>query len=550
MTELDWQPVLRFARPADGFWERKIADRDQRKAVFSSYSETVPTHPEVVFYESMSGARMMDSPYAIFEALTRDPSRRAPLLHVWSVHSMDVVPPELRERQDTIFVSRHTRAYMYLLTRAKYIIGNSALPEYFVRKQDQFYLNTWHGVGYKSLGRSERSPLGAALAVSNMLQSTHVLSPCAFMTRVHQHGFSMRGTYTGQLAETGYPRLDTTLAVDERKIANLRSELGLDPTKSTILYAPTWRGARGDSGFDTERLESDLRQLVHLGLNVIFLGHHIMNRHISSLDVPGVALPAKYMNTNQLLAVADLLITDYSSIFFDFMITKRPIVHYLYDYHSYKRDRGLALSRAALPGKIEYTSDDLIATVNDILSRPEYAPDDRYLGAMARFCPYDDGNATERVIEWFFYGDVAKVKLIPSSSKKRVCFWGGRMSEIDESSQFLERLRRRAEQGDADVTLFVAHGAARNQALRDLLVDIGDRISVVARADYAFGMTLEEKRARDELSSESLPETRALYHRIYQREYRRLFGDTRFDEVIILDGLSVFWRELAKYAHK
>src|SRR5699024_643158 len=107
----------------------------------------------------------------------------------------------------------------------------------------------------------------------------------------------------------------------------------------------------------------------------------------------------------------------------------------------------LALSRAALPGKIEYTSDDLIATVNDILSRPEYAPDDRYLGAMARFCPYDDGNATERVIEWFFYGDVAKVKLIPSSSKKRVCFWGGRMSEIDESSQFLERLRRRAEQG-------------------------------------------------------------------------------------------------------
>lgn len=550
MKRASWEPVFRFAADTRSFWTARISDREERKSAYSKYSETLPTHPEVVFYESMSGARMMDSPFSIFASLVKRPIEGPPLLHVWSVRSMDIVPPEWQDRPDTIFVTRHTHAYMYLLARAKYVIGNSVLPEYFVRKPDQLYLNTWHGVGYKTLGRTTDSPLGAALAVSNMLQSTHVISPCAFMTEVHQRGFSMLGTYTGELAEVGYPRVDTTLASAPEEIDVLRSSLGVNPGRRTVLYAPTWRGSGDDSRFDTQRLESDLRRLVEIGLNVIFLGHHIMGRHVSNLSVPRLIVPPANANTNRLLAAADILITDYSSIFFDFMATRRPIIHYLYDYEDYKRERGLALSLDALPGVIAYDSDELISATKRFAKQEVFLPDDRYLGASARFCPYDDGKSTKRVIDWFFNGKTSEVRLIANTRKKRVCFWGGRMVDSSETDAFMERLRTRVAEGDAHVVLFVAHGSTKNAAFRRLLSEIGDKIAVIARAGYAFGMTADEARAREQLSSASLPETRDLYHQIYRREYRRTFGDTRFDEIVLADGLSKFWLELSKYGYK
>lgn len=162
------------------FWKDKIRDPEDLKTRQAEYVVSVPTNSQVVFYESMSGARMMDSPYALFLHLYHDPEF-SKLHHVWSVRSEDLIPDELRDDPRITFVTRGTDAHLYFLSLSGYIIGNSLLPEYFVRKPDQKYLNTWHGIAYKTLGRTDASPLGAAGSVYNLLQATHVLTPCPYM---------------------------------------------------------------------------------------------------------------------------------------------------------------------------------------------------------------------------------------------------------------------------------------------------------------------------------------------------------------------------------
>ncbi len=530
-------------------WTTIIKDPAQRKAVYSAYSETVPSHPSVIFYESMSGAKIMDSPYAICdEILSRPDVYGADRLHVWSVGSDERIPPRFEGRHDVVFVRRHTREYMYLLTRAAYIIGNSVLPEYFVRKPDQAYLNTWHGIGYKTLGRTADNPLGASLSVTNMLQATHVTSPCSFMTETLLTGFSMRHTYTGKLAEVGYPRIDTTLNATDAEKERLRKHLRLDPRKRTIVYAPTWRDGAGRDNFDFERLDTDLEALANLDVNAIFLPHHIMTRNRDFSTVKGLVVPPSDTNTNLLLSLCDLLITDYSSIFFDFLPLGRPIVHYVYDHEKYSAARGLTLSLDELPGTIALTVADLLEGITDGLSAG-WEPSPAYRAAVSRFSPFDDGHSSSRVIRWFFGGDDSSVRLVQGiGARRRVVFWGGRMEGEAENAEFLSRVRREVQRDVSDVTVLVARSVSSDDTVVAALRDLGPSISVVCRNNYTFGMTEEEDHARGQASKSEGRAARRLYDRIYEREYRRIFGDTQFDDVVLHPNLSHFWKKLAGYA--
>lgn len=544
--------VLRYRNIQDiSDWRQTLGEVELRKTQFAEYTEQLPIHPDVIFYESMSGAKMMDSPFAIFKGLLSDPRFKADSkLHVWSVRSKDIVPEFARNMENVIFVKRHTKEYMYYLARAKHVISNSTLPEYFVRRKEQKYLNTWHGIGYKALGRTKDSQLGAGLAVFNMLQSTHSISPCEFMTSIHLNGFSMRGNYSGTLAETGYPRIDSTLNISHEEKESVRQELKIDNKLKTILYAPTWRGDSNSEAFDLDRLSEDLHQLSKMEANVIFMGHHIMQRQVRGMDFSNIILPADNSNTNQLLSVVDILITDYSSIFFDFLVTGLPIIHYMYDYEEYKAARGLSLETSQLPGPVARSSCDLIELVHKFLNGKNEITE-KYENAREMFCKYDQGNSTLKVIDWFFFDIITKVNIIDTSfGKKNLIFWAGRMDDDEDRGEFLDRIRQTVIDSKHNVTLFCARNVIKYPEVRALLDDLNDQITVISRGGYAFGMTGAEICARSKKKSPLSPELDVLSMNIYQREYRRIFGSHRFDEVILYPKLTFFWKELAKFSVK
>lgn len=555
------------------FWKDKIRDPEDLKTRQAEYVVSVPTNSQVVFYESMSGARMMDSPYALFLHLYHDPEF-SKLHHVWSVRSEDLIPDELRDDPRITFVTRGTDAHLYFLSLSGYIIGNSLLPEYFVRKPDQKYLNTWHGIAYKTLGRTDASPLGAAGSVYNLLQATHVLTPCPYMTETELTRFSLRGVFSGSLAEIGYPRQDLTLNMSESSALRLRENLGLDSTKKTVLYAPTWRGNKGSARFDGDQLQRDIEALAKLDANVIFQAHHIMLRHIKNVDYGNIIVPPANTSANELLAVADLLISDYSSIFFDFLATGKPIVHYLYDYAEYADDRGLLLDQSDLPGPIVSTADELISTVTSLISEP-YRPTTRYQQARERFCPHDDGHASLRTIRWFMLGDNQGIRQIEARPRPTTIFWGGRLDKSRKTEAFLDSLDTVAKSGDRDVTLLVAHSVKSNSVAMERIRQLDPSVSIVARNDFEMIMTTNEKQARNGTdispAAKEPTEKNSVWNRLkgafarkapvasaeddplmtmYQREYRRVFGDAKFDEMVEFEGLSGFWRKLAQHALK
>lgn len=531
-------------------WDTPLQDEQERNSLYASCSSSLPTREEVIFYESMSGARVMDNPYSIFENVVDSGELSPTTIHIWSAGDEDWVPHQLRERDNVFIVKRHSPLYIYLLASAKHVIGNSPLPGYFVRKPDQKYLNTWLGIGYKRLDRSPRKPFGTSLTAANMLQATHIISPCRFMTDIMLNGFSLRGTFTGKMAETGYPRIDATLNASAETIDTLHRVLGTDRSKKTVLYAPTWRGEGKAAEKQLGQLEKDLSILTRIDANIIFLAHHITAQRLQEQDFPSIHVPPPGVITNELLALADVLITDYSSIFFDFLVTRRPIIHYLYDYRTYKSAQELTLELEELPGEVAFDTVALQAlTHSAVKGHVPYSQ--RYEEARVRFCPHEDGSVAERVSRWFFKGEETEVQQVSlPDNRPRVVFWGGRLPESDALAPFLAHLRKRVKSGSEQITLVVAGQARKNALLKELLQDLGTDVDVVTRGRHEMGKTPLEFEARQVPAKERTKVEGALYDEMYRREYSRLLGDTKFDEVIPYQELTHFWSKLSDFALK
>lgn len=529
-----------------------MSGREDRKRLYAQFQESFDPHPDVVFLESMSGAKVMDSPFALYRELRRRACQEGrDVLFVWSANSRQAVPIEVLSDPMVEIVKRHSIGYIYFLARAGLVVCNSVLPEYFVRAPGQVYLNTWHGIGFKLLGRTAKSPLGPNLSSRNMMQATHILSPCEFMTDVMKDGFGANVAGDALIGEFGYPRIDLTINADEQVQSKVRNSLHVDSSLPTVLYAPTWRDSSDGSPFDSVRLEKDLQGLSRLPINVVFLGHHLMMKDVDEgkLRNLNILIPPESINTNILLSVVDVVVTDYSSIFFDVLSMEKPVVHYVYDFDEYVRDRGLALALSELPGTIARTSEELFEAVRASVE-DDWSPDSVYLAAKDRFSPHDDGEASSRAVDWLTGVDSKYSDLVERPDRLKTVFWGGRLDDSTDTDDFFDDVRSAVQRGESDVTVVLARSVAKLDRVMKSLDSLGNHISVITRDSYEMGMTDAEQRVRDRAERSRDDGSSQLYDFTYKREYRRLFGSAKFDEVVCFCKLSKFWRELSVCSYR
>src|SRR5699024_1733031 len=340
---------------------------------YSISYEHYTVNDRIIFYESLSGGRIMGNPYAVFEQVYSD-SNFENYIHVWVIRSFSVIPNELINKENIIFVKKDSNAYLRYISSSKYLVCNSTFSEYVVRKPEQFYLQTSHGIFYKTVGRdSTGNPVGVAGSTRNLIQATHIIVPNDFMAKKQPKSYSIKDIHSGQIAKIGYPRIDITINASKEFKQQLSEKLKLNPEKKTVFYAPTWRGSSKSSNrFDSNKLISDLKMLATLDANIIFRGHTVTNSLLKDVTFPkNITLPTPDIQTNEILSIADVLISDYSSVFFDFIPTERPIVHYLYDLEEYTKERGLNLKEEELPGTIAKTSNQLYESVKNSLEHNE-----------------------------------------------------------------------------------------------------------------------------------------------------------------------------------
>ena len=518
---------------------------------YTEYFEHLPIQPQMVMYESFSGSNVSCNPLAICLAIIDDPAF-AGWAHIWSLAQFGKLPSQLKNRKNIILVERDSQLYRRYLATAGWLINNSTFPSYFIRRAEQRYLNTWHGTPLKTLGRDMRGRLlEHKNGARNFLQATHLLSPNAHTSAIMLESFEISQLYGGEFMEGGYPRADITVNSGTEEKQGLCTTLQLDANRPLVLYAPTWRGVLGGVDFDTQRLKTDLAELKNAGHQILFRGHSLAESIIRE-QAPEITLVPEDIDTNTLLAVVDVLITDYSSIFFEFISLGRPILYYAYDQDEYLLERGMYFDLAEMPGEVCNTLEELLAHLQnpqEWLTQP--AMQAKYQAAKEKFCLHDDGCATQRVIEWFFnnqpqLGYASSVPL-RNPADTVVVFCGPFMGNGITSAAI--SLCRLAHQNNLPITLVVESNDINRFADRiQRLAQLGNTVQILGRVGR-LAYTSEEKALHDRnieggISAEAFSVSMS---KLYEREFIRCFGRASMRAIVNFEGYSKFWAELFAY---
>jgi CDP-glycerol glycerophosphotransferase len=355
---------------------------------------------DVVLYDCFGGREYSDSPRAIHEELVR---RSAPCEHLWVARDGSCRPPEsavpLRER---------SREYYEAFARARYLVSNDHWPKWFVRGSEQTCLQTWHGSPLKRHGYDLANCPAAVREYRRVLGQLrenwqYVVSAGAFATPILERAFPV----DGEVVETGLPRTDLLLRPDRGLLAaNVKRRLELPADKRIVLYAPTYRDhlAQGEAYRVGPLL--DLAALCSaLGDDYVVL----FRKHPRVLGSPPMTSSScvtdvsEFSDASELLLIADVLVTDYSSLMFDFAATGRPMIFFTPDLDAYRDEiRGFSIDfESVAPGPLLRTSDDVVEALGDPKALAADYREHRS-AFVEKYCALDDGHAASRVVDHVF----------------------------------------------------------------------------------------------------------------------------------------------------
>jgi CDP-glycerol glycerophosphotransferase len=344
-----------------------------------------------VLFDSFNGKVVGDSPLDIFLELQKV---RPDLTFLWTISGDKQAPA------GSVGLRFESREWFDALASSEYLVANSALPWYFRKQPGQTYLQTWHGTPLKRLvfdlpaGDVTRAYLD--LMDREAAAWDYLISPNPFCTEVLPRAFH----YDGPVLETGYPRNDrlTTHTPEDR--AAIRKRLGVTDDKTMlVLYAPTWRDYQRSATGDWQLvsyLEPDLA--VPAGIQFMFRGHTNTNNSKSASVAGGAIDVTGYPDITELYIAADALVTDFSSVMFDFSVTGKPIIFLAPDLARYRAERGFYFDfENEAPGPILSTAEEVLETLGKL---PETAKtyQKAYKHWQERFNSLEDGKASKRVV--------------------------------------------------------------------------------------------------------------------------------------------------------
>ncbi|MER8027090.1 glycosyltransferase [Glutamicibacter protophormiae] len=518
----------------------------------SSYFDE-PVQNNVVFYESFSGNGALCNPLAMFEELLHD-SSMTHLKHVWALRDSEDIRAfnaEYARFKNVRVVRFDSVDYWKTICTAKYLINNATFPPYFTKRPEQVYVNAWHGTPLKKMGyAANEGAVGAKNIVRNFMQADFLISPNSFTTEnMYLNGYKLDGLFRGTILEEGYPRIDAQFGSQEDKLETRRriERAGARLTgKPIVLYAPTWKGA------DFSRPKQQAKELLQI---VEEMRDRLGNRYDILLkvhqqifaqthDVPKLKdfLVPNSVPTNYCLAIVDVLITDYSSIFFDFLALDKPIIFYTPDKESYTSLRGVYLEN--LPGPETPLLDQVITDLGDYA---DGVRDNRIESfnsvrreAKQLYCSQEDGSATTRIIDIIFKGKTACNSQTILKTKKTILIYLGGMRNNGITNSALNLLSN-IDHSIYDVSIWAP------QPGKDNPVELYKRIPAEVRQFLRVGshpLTADRFDAMSKFLNESDfidSEVPKNVKEVFQAEWQRSFGDAEFDYIVDFSGYAGFW---------
>lgn len=374
--------------------------------LYKAFAKLLPVNKKVIVFESNLFRNYTGNPRYIYEEIVKQ-NIDTKCMCIWVFKNPDaldtaIIPGNMK------CVKYKTFKFYYYMSVAGFIVSDSRLPNYLVKNKNTTYIQTWHGTPLKKLALDMTS---LDMAGSSNIEKYHenfrvssskwdyLLSQNTFSTNIFKRCFAFDKT----ILEIGYPRNDILINSSTADIAALKKKMGLPSNKKIILYAPTWRDnqfyKKGEYKFASAIDFDALQDTISDEYVMIVKYHYLVKDNVDWSKYEGFIY--QYGETEDIASlylVSDILITDYSSVMFDYSVLNRPMIFFTYDLEEYKNTlRGFYFDfLEEAPGPVVLDNEALIKAIQTY-NFEDWK--DKYEAFHNKYNHCDDGNAGSRVVE-------------------------------------------------------------------------------------------------------------------------------------------------------
>lgn len=352
----------------------------------------IKTKKKTILFVSFGGKKYDDSPKALYEYICND-KRFDKYELIWAFND-----PKKYTIGRAKKVKIDTLGFFVAALSSKYWITNSAIERGLnFKKETTFYINTWHGAPIKKIGidaisTSSKTGLGSKDIYTQNLMTAQSIYDAKIFSRLFK-------TDMDNILICDLPRNDYLTNYDKTIIVEIKNKLGIDHNKHVILYAPTFREYERDEKNDcylAPPINIDKwRKKLGDDYVILFRAHYEVAK-VMEIDNAVFRNVSHYENLNELMIISDMLVSDYSSIFFDYAILERPILCFAYDLDEYSSKRGLYIDlNQELPCDVIDNEDTLIDQILNIDYEKEV---NKVIGFKNKYIN-NTGKACEKIVE-------------------------------------------------------------------------------------------------------------------------------------------------------
>lgn len=507
------------------------------KIKYTKYIKTLPINENAIVLESQQGGQYNGNIYYIVRELLSNPVYSGYRVYV-CVRKNKIEEAErffkLRCAVSPCLVESFSDEYYRLIASAKYLVNDNTFLFFFIKRPEQVYLNTWHGTPLKTLGKKIANDMhNIGNAQRNLMSADLLLFQNEYMAEHMIEDYMLENVCNTHYLIEGSPR--NSVLFDSKFREKVRSDFAFGD-KQVVAYMPTWRGSLGNKSnpITKQNIEYILEELdARLDSNsfVVYVNLHPIESACIDFSVYRniKQFPLQY-ETYEFLAAVDILVTDYSSVFFDFAVTRRKIILHAFDKDYYTSTRGMYLSLQDLPFPITETMDQLIKEINT----PKQYQDQDFLRI---FNPQDDNLACSRVVERFIFGkssETIQERTVPDNGKDNVYIYVGKLASNGITSS-LRNLLNVIDLNDKNVILLFHTGSIRKNV--DVLRELSHKVNYLG-IKGKMNLTLFEKVLmhfwmKGKLSTDFYM---SRMHEAYQMELQRIFAGARVNSIIHFTG--------------
>ncbi|MGN0621870.1 MAG: CDP-glycerol glycerophosphotransferase family protein [Porcipelethomonas sp.] len=350
----------------------------KKEKFFVKASRAAETDRKLVVFDAYQGRSFACSPKAIYEYMISEP-KFSDYRFVWIFRDTEAhgTFPE-----NTSLLKFDSDEALDAYARAGTWITNSRLRDFIVPRKDQEYVQCWHGTPFKKIGCDIEAGGNATSSLNEIHEEylseakriTKMISPSDFCTSKLISAFGLdKLSKENIIIQKGYPRNDALFKSDDKKVMQIKKSLGISDEKKIILYCPTFRDNQHSADGYSLELKLDfekLRQSLGEDTVILFRAHYFIADRFDFDRYKGYVINVSdYDDINDLYIISDILVTDYSSVFFDYANLRRPIIFYQYDITDYKtKMRDFYFGTAMLPGPVAQTQEKLCELISTALS--------------------------------------------------------------------------------------------------------------------------------------------------------------------------------------